>query len=314
MTSPVSTAAIYSLGSPDGSRLYISRAGREPWEYGQRACPASRSRLLAEDSGPPTGATYGPLFNLSSPSYDLQQSLENRLRALLDEDGSPEFDLIWKHWDMPWGLPICRLAASARLTADIDFFSWPTPTTQDNPQTSGQYGGKTGTTLAGAARAAPWPTPLTRAGKYRLQSDPDKALERMTNPERSNDLDDAAHLPIGPWPSPTTSTGGAEPEGATGRKLVAIAGWMTPKASDGESNSRKTKNRPVEKSTHLPTQARVATGTMGSGSCAPTEKLAVLNPELCRWLMGYPPVWSSWIGTAPRTSSEAGTSPATATP
>ena len=74
-----------------------------------------------------TKDTCGLSGSGSSSSDDLQSSLGSRLRALLDVDGSPEYVLRWKHWDMPSGPPICALRASRRRTCDKDYGGWPTP-------------------------------------------------------------------------------------------------------------------------------------------------------------------------------------------
>jgi len=58
--------------------------------------------------------TSGPIGSPSSPSADLQSSLESKLRARLGVSGSLEYVLTWKHWDMLSGPPICRLRALAR--------------------------------------------------------------------------------------------------------------------------------------------------------------------------------------------------------
>jgi len=70
-----------------------------------------------------------------SPSASLQLSLENKLQANLDENGSQEYVLTWKRWDMLSGPQICALRASVRRTLDKEFFGeqrgWPTPTATD---------------------------------------------------------------------------------------------------------------------------------------------------------------------------------------
>jgi|SRR5579862_1693104 len=71
--------------------------------------------------------TCGPSGAISSKSAALQASLESRLQALLDVNGSLEFALIWKSWDMPSGGPICRLRASRRRKSDKGFSGWPAP-------------------------------------------------------------------------------------------------------------------------------------------------------------------------------------------
>ena len=116
--------------------------------------------------------TSGPILELSLGSATLQSSLENRLRANLDANGSPEYALIWKHWDMQWGPQICALRASAPRTSGKDFTGWPTPNA-----ISEQRGG--------------------------LQTDPAAALRRREQGHQLN-LDDAATL--AGWATPTTTT------------------------------------------------------------------------------------------------------------
>jgi hypothetical protein len=45
----------------------------------------------------------------------------------MDVNGSPEFALTWKHWDMPAGLPICALRASPRRISANGSIGVPTP-------------------------------------------------------------------------------------------------------------------------------------------------------------------------------------------
>ena len=71
--------------------------------------------------------TSGPSFAASLRSAALQLSLESRLRALLDVNGSPEYGLIWKQWAIGSGPPICALRASRRRTSANVSTGWPTP-------------------------------------------------------------------------------------------------------------------------------------------------------------------------------------------
>ena len=72
---------------------------------------------------------------LSNSAY-LQSSLESRLRQNLDGLGSQLYALTWKAWDMPSGLQICALRASARRISGSDCIGgrsgWPTPIMSDS--------------------------------------------------------------------------------------------------------------------------------------------------------------------------------------
>lgn len=79
------------------------RVGRTTGRSGPAVVPANLSPRQAKAAGLLTTAICGPRSTGSSSSAVLQSLLENRLRALLDVNGSPEYALTWKHWDMPAG-------------------------------------------------------------------------------------------------------------------------------------------------------------------------------------------------------------------
>src|SRR5690606_37029127 len=96
-------------------------------------------------------------------------SLASRLCQKLDVNGSPEYELTWKQWDMPSGPPICALRASARRTSGRGFGlspkGWTTPQAHDgSPRGRGQkarHGTKHGCAdLNRDAQMAGWPTPM----------------------------------------------------------------------------------------------------------------------------------------------------------
>src|SRR6185436_14339037 len=117
----------FSLESEAGPSPSVSRASPTMKKSGQPHVRVSRFRARESGSAMPTNDTCGPLFLTSSPSVDLQRSLENRLRAKMDVNGSPEYALTWKEWDMPAGLPICALRGSQRRSSDSGFTGWPAP-------------------------------------------------------------------------------------------------------------------------------------------------------------------------------------------
>src|SRR5690606_21851 len=103
-------------------------------------------------------------------SVDLQLSLANRLRVLVDVDGSPEYVLTWNHWDMPWGPPIFRLRASARRTSDNGYGGWHTPRTCGDAKGTRRIKGQA-RNLEDQARLAGWPTPLADDAKNRVRKE-----------------------------------------------------------------------------------------------------------------------------------------------
>jgi len=145
----------------------------------------------------------------------------------MDVDGSPEYELTWKQWDMPSGPPICALRASARRTSDNGCGGWPTPVANDDNK----------------------------------------------SPE--------AHLAM------KARMGGGRKAVTSLQVMAKMAGWLTPRADESASD-RKRNGKP-----NLQGLARMASGTMQSGSPAPTERQGVLNPALSLWLMGYPDEWLS---------------------
>lgn len=126
--SAASAAGPLLFGSPDGPTTAPS---------GPAPARASRSARRASVAGSTTNGTSGLSCEGSSPSAVLQRSLESRLQARMDVNGSPEYVLTWKHWGMQSGPPICALRASARRTSGKGSSGWPTPQRHD------AQGGKT---------------------------------------------------------------------------------------------------------------------------------------------------------------------------
>ena len=131
------TGSRNAISSPEslGGRTHCA------WQDGRTIARSGLGVAHASHSAPPehtaeqmTIDTFGQSFNASSRSEDLQSFLESRLRARLDADGSPEYVLVWKRWDMQSGPPICALRASARRTyasGSIGLAGWATPLSKD---------------------------------------------------------------------------------------------------------------------------------------------------------------------------------------
>ena len=180
-TSPQSRLTPFALTSDaisspvlaDGITPCVLPVGRKAVKSGRAVAPASLSAAQAKLRDFSTRGTYGPLFNVSSPSAALQRSLESRLRARLAVYGSPEYALIWKEWDMPSGLPICALRASPRPISGKGCSGWPTPVAHDD--------GTTIPSLLGQAKLLGWSTPKAHDAKNNASPSEHRRHSRALN-------------------------------------------------------------------------------------------------------------------------------------
>ena len=170
----------------DGQWRYTLPDGLRAGLFGPVVAPASPSVWPVWAKEPTTSAICGPSSAASLRTADLTQSLGSRLQARLDVNGSPEYKLTWKHWDLPSGLRIFALRASQRRTSDKDYGGWPTPCTpnggrspKDGMTTTGVTpdGSKRQVDLQHVARQAGWNTP--RATGEELYGSKGKPLSRM---------------------------------------------------------------------------------------------------------------------------------------
>jgi hypothetical protein len=97
----------------------------------------------------------------------------------------------------------------------------------------------------------------------------------------------------GGWPTPDTVVGGlgrAKQSRNSPRLIDAAQGWATPQARDYKGHTI-TDRFPKGFTTTLANQA---VGKPRRSSGVPMVNEDALNPELSRWLMGFPEGWSSY--------------------
>lgn len=194
---------------------------------------------------------------LNTKAKDLNSSLANRLMVRLDVNGSPEYRLIWKRLVMKSRPAVYVLRALPRRTHVQGFIGWQTPRASDGEKRGKINGKDKRSGLPADAQLAAWQTPQASDSKQRVSN---RGMVEKRLGKRQIGLEGQAYLVA--WGTPTTrdgkdsmSEGMAEENGLLARQV-----WSHGK----RMNLFRAKGRNV----------------------------GVLNPELSRWLMGFPPEWT----------------------
>lgn len=281
MNSETTPNAISSPESPVGRMRLHSLEYQTCLEFGQEAAHANPFRAPAKDGDTKTSGTFGRHSQTSSASANLQSSLENRLRQNLDVNGSPEYSLTWKRWDMPSRVPICALRASARRTSGKGFTGldgWATPTENKLTEQS-----RDNRCLARDCHVAGWQTPKAVTGEY------------QNGPNGKVFLNLEGEAKLAGWPTPNVDdANNATRDSGQFQSLTRAAGWATPTVQDSANNAGQSQFS--RNSLPLNCEATlVVSGTEANGTTAATGSNGAfrLNPRFSLWLMGYPDAWAS---------------------
>lgn len=281
--------------SPDGEQMSLfgpqaapvrRLASREKKEAALNAQAVCLSRALdelatsyarsADTHGSTMNAISGRKYGGSPRSVALNESLGNRLPARMEGYGSPEYALRWKFWDIALGPPICALQASTRRTSGNGFGGWPSP--QNRQRGGGDYTDPEKVlarwdkgrqhNLSEAAILAGWATVSSQGSAGEISED----LERVGSKWRNKKTGRILQTNL-----------------ATDAKMLT-AGWGTPTAGDAKSRIRFGGGNLANEG--------LLSGIYPKHGPASTEKRGALNPEFCRWLMGFPEEWGKSKPTA----------------
>ena len=267
--------------SPDGQS--IAPSGLAP-------APASPSPRRAKGKARRTIATSGPSSSGSSPSATLQSCLANKLRQMMDVNGSPEYVLTWKDWDMPSGPPICALRARARHISGSDCSGWPldgygTPTDHERTFTPRQVAH--GCQLANQVALVGYPTTRGADADKGIRTEAGSIVE-FARKGQGSDLPTIVSLAGYSTPTAQDHSRGSLPPRSTDTgvplsQMVALAGYPRPNVPLGGRS--------------------VSAGRMTSTGATPDGKKRQVDLSFVAALAGYvtPGAFDAENGNTPET-------------
>lgn len=331
MTLPGFAAPISSPGLQDGPKPCASPTGPNGCHSGPAHPPASRSAPQESETGATMRDTSAPdLSSWSGPAAPLccsasrspARTCSDRLQALanaaaqrnLHGRGSTIYSIASKQQDTPHGRLIFRLRASARRTSGKGASSppsicdllegWATCTVKDadGARTFTLDGAKrirsnAGPTMVDMALLAGWATASARdwkdsAGMATQAENPDGTVR-----SRLDQL--GRQVFLAGWPTPVANDDNKSPEAH-----LAMKKRMGERDGTGANRDTITSLQVMAKFT---SPARLtASGELLTGSLAGMEAGGQLNPDLSRWLMGYPAAWGSCGATAMQSCRQQG--------
>jgi hypothetical protein len=260
---PDTRSAISSPESADGPTPCASPVGPTTGPSGPDPARVSRFRARDSERAMPTNDTSGPLFTTSSPSANLQRSLESKLRTRMAASGTLLYRLTWKQWDMPAGPPICALRASDwsgkkhrqhnGWTGPFCIVQIPTSPPRCVILPIGLAEKLSRALQTSASACIGWPTPQAR--DHFPAHSPEYVAAKKAQGHGMANLNDVTQLAGWPTPQAQDSSGGGQAKRAMGpdrhgsnlNDFAMLAGWPTPTVGNATGSQAAKDSSPTGK-------------------------------------------------------------------